>query len=176
MLNIAFVKYKYKWTYFYNTIVFGYLISDNKYNIIFLDTINNNKQGKLVYNLVDILSSDFLCAIIQEREENQYSFMITNNFCNVLDTKFCPIKPIYSSMNNEFIAISDYDYVYVLQYKGYIKPKLDGTNDRNKMTQSDFSLTMRTRFNMTMNKLDPKAMNEFCFFIDDDLNPGISNK
>ena len=173
-IYLAFVKYKYKWTYFYNTIVFGYLISDNKYNIIFLDTINNNKQGKLVYNLVDILSSDFLCAIIQEREENQYSFMITNNFCNVLDTKFCPIKPIYSSMNNEFIAISDYDYVYVLQYKGYIKPKLDGTNDRNKMTQSDFSLTMRTRFNITMNKLDPKAMNEFCFFIDDDLNPGIN--
>ncbi len=173
-IYLAFVKYKYKWTYFYNTIVFGYLISDNKYNIIFLDTINNNKQGKLVYNLVDILSSDFLCAIIQEREENQYSFMITNNFCNVLDTKFCPIKPIYSSMNNEFIAISDYDYIYVLQYKGYIKPKLDGTNDRNKMTQSDFSLTMRTRFNMTMNKLDPKAMNEFCFFIDDDLNPGIN--
>jgi WD repeat-containing protein 35 len=174
-IYLAFVKYKYKWTYFNNTIVFGYLLSDNKYNIIFLDTINNNKQCKLVYNLIDILSSDFLCTIIQEKEENQYSFMITNNFCNVLDTKFCPVKPIYTSMNNEFIAISNYDYIYVLQYQGYIKPKAEGTtSDRNKMAQSDLGLTIRSRFNISMNKLDSKTMNEFCFFIDDDLSPGIN--
>ena len=32
--------------------------------------------------------------------------MITNSFCNVLDTKFCPIVPIYYSMNNEFDLIN----------------------------------------------------------------------
>ena len=50
---LAFVKLIYIWTYFNNTIVFGYLISDNKYNIIYLDTINNTKQCKLVYNLIN---------------------------------------------------------------------------------------------------------------------------
>ena len=173
-IYLAFVKFKYKWTYFNDTIVFGYLLADNKYNIIFLDTINNNKQGKLVYNLVDILSSDYHCAIIQEKEENQYSFMITNNFCNVLDTKFCPVKPIYSAMNKEFISISDYDYIYVLQYIGYVKPRNDGNNDKNRNTQSDFGLSIRARFNVGMKKLDPKSMNEFCFFIDDELSPGIT--
>ena len=172
---LAFVKYKYKWTYFNDTIVFGYLLSDTKYNIIFLDTINNNKQGKLVYNLINLLSSNYHCAIIQEKEENQYSFMITNSFCNVLDTKFCPIKPIYSAMNNEFIAISDNDYIYVLQYKGYVKPKIDGNNSEiNRINQSDLGLSVRTKYNVSMNKLDPKSMNEFCFFIDDELNPSIN--
>ena len=89
-IYLAFVKYKYKWIKSNNTIVFGYPISDKKYNFIFSDIINNNKQDKLVYILIDILSSDYLCAIIEEREENQFSFMIMkkfyfwNMFCKIL--------------------------------------------------------------------------------------------
>ena len=169
-IYLSFVKYKYKWTYFNDTIVFSYLLSDNKYNIIFLDTINNTKQCKLVYNLIDVLSSDFYCLIIYEKEEDQYSFMITNNFCNVLDTRQCPIKPIYYAMNNEFLVISDNDYIYVLQYKGYSKPKIEGNN----IEKSDLGMSMKTRYNVSMNKLDQKSMNEFCFFVDEDLNPGIN--
>jgi WD repeat-containing protein 35 len=173
-IYLAFVKYKYKWTYFNDTIVFGYLLSDNKYNIIFLDTINNTKQCKLVYNLINVLSSDFYCLIIQEKDENQYSFMITNSFCNVLDTKLCPVEPIYYSMNNEFIAISDYDYIYILQYRGYVKPKIEGNNADKNSKHSDLGLSIKTRYNVSMNKLDQKYMNEFCFFIEEDLNPGIN--
>ena len=93
---------------------------------MFLNTINDTKQCKLVYDLIDVMSSDFYCAIIQEKKEKkEYAFMITNNFCNVLDTKLCPIKPLFYAMNNEFIVISDNNYVYVLQYKGYYKSKKD---------------------------------------------------
>ena len=65
-IYIALAKYKYKWTYFNDTIVFSYPISEQKYNVIFLNTLNNTKQCKLVYNLVDIISSDYYCVIIQE--------------------------------------------------------------------------------------------------------------
>ena len=30
-----------------------------------------------------------------------------------------------------------------------------------------------TKYNMPMSKLDPNGMNEFCFFIDSELNPDI---
>ena len=173
-IYLSFVKYKYKWTYFNETIVFSYLLSDNKYNIIFLDTINSTKQCKLVYNLINVLSSDFYCLILYEKEEEQYSFMITNCFCNVLDTKQCPIKPIYYSMNNEFIVITDNDYIYVLQYKGYVKPKIEGNNIEKTIKQSDLGMSTKIRYNLSMNKLDQKSMNEFCFFVDEDLNPGIN--
>ena len=173
-IYLSFVKYKYKWTFFNDTIVFAYSLSDNKYNIMFLDTINNTKQCKLVYNVINVLSSDYYCSIIHEKDEDQYAFMITNSFCNVLDTKLCPIKPIYYAMNNEFIVITDYDYVYVLQYKGYVKPKSDGTNFEKKNSQSDLGLSTKARYNVSMNKLDQKSMNEFCFFIEDELNPGIN--
>ena len=113
-IYIALTKFKHKWTYLNDTIVFGYLISDQKYNLIFLNTTNDTKQCKLVYNLIDVISSDFYCAIIQEtKEKKEYSFMITNNFCNVLDTKLVPIKPLYYAMNNQFIVICDSNYVYV---------------------------------------------------------------
>ena len=173
-IYLSFVKYKYKWTFFNDTIVFAYSISDNKYNIMFLDTINNTKQCKLVYNLINVLSSDFYCLIIHEKEEEQYSFMITNSFCNVLDTKLCPVRPMYYAMNNEFVVIADYDYVYVLQYKGYVKPKNEGNNFEKKNSQSDLGLSTKARYNVSMNKLDQKSMNEFCFFIDDELNPEIN--
>ena len=180
-IYLAFAKFNYKWTYFNETIVFAYLISDNKYNIMFLDTINNNKQCKIVYNLINVLSSDYHCTIIQEgkdgkegKEENEYSYMITNSFCNVLLKKLCPIKPIYYSMNNEFISISDKDYVYVLQYKGYSKQKTDGNSQEKNRKQSDLNSSIRSVYNPSINKLDTKNMNEFCFFIGGTLSPGIN--
>jgi len=180
-IYLAFAKFNYKWTYFNDTIVFAYLISDNKYNIMFLDTINNNKQCKIVYNLINVLSSDYHCTIIQEgkdgkegKEENEYSYMITNSFCNVLLKKLCPIKPIYYSMNNEFISISDKDYVYVLQYKGYSKQKTDGNSQEKNRKQSDLNSSIRSVYNPSINKLDTKNMNEFCFFIGGTLSPGIN--
>ena len=172
---LAFVKLIYKWTYFNNTIVFGYLISDNKYNIFFLDIINNTNKCKLVYNLINILSSDYHCSIIYQGKDNdQYSFMITNSFCNVLDTKLCPIKPIFYAMNNEFISISDNDYIYVLQYKGIAKQKIKGTNIEKSLKMSEINSQIITKYNVSMNKLDPNNMNEFCFFVDGTLSPDIS--
>jgi hypothetical protein len=70
-IYIAFAKFKYKWTYLNDTIVFAYLISDQKYNLIFLNTLNDTKQCKLVYNLINVISSDFYCAIIQEAKEKK---------------------------------------------------------------------------------------------------------
>ena len=175
-IYIALTKFKHKWTYLNDTIVFGYLISDQKYNLIFLNTTNDTKQCKLVYNLIDVISSDFYCAIIQEtKEKKEYSFMITNNFCNVLDTKLVPIKPLYYAMNNQFIVICDSNYVYVLQYRGYIKKKLEGNKNKNKNLKNNTELynIKSTKYNIPASKLDPNGMNEFCFFIDSELNPDI---
>ena len=175
-IYIALTKFKHKWTYLNDTIVFGYLISDQKYNLIFLNTTNDTKQCKLVYNLIDVISSDFYCAIIQEtKEKKEYSFMITNNFCNVLDTKLVPIKPLYYAMNNQFIVICDSNYVYVLQYRGYIKKKLEGNKNKNKNLKNNTELynIKSTKYNISASKLDPNGMNEFCFFIDSEPNPDI---
>ena len=176
-IYIALTKFTHKWTYLNDTIVFAYLISDQKYNIIFLNTVNDTKQCKLVYNLIDVISSDFYCAIIQEnKEKREYSFMITNNFCNVLETKLLPIKPLFYDMNNQFIAIGDNDYIYVLQYKGYYKPKKEGNKkDKNNKSNnlSELYNVKNTKYNIPMSKLDPNGMNEFCFFIESELNPDI---
>ena len=173
-IYIAFAKFKHKWTYLNDTIVFAYLISDQKYNIIFLNTLNDTKQCKLVYNLINVISSEFYCAIIQEaKEKKEYSFMITNNFCNVLDTKLVPIKPILYDMNNQFIVISDTDYVYVLQYRGYYKPPKKGNKKDKDDKNTDIINLTNIKYNVPMGKLDAKYMNEFCFFIESELNPDI---
>ena len=173
-IYIALTKFKHKWTYFNDTIVFAYLIGDQKYNIIFLNTLNDTKQCKLVYNLIDVMSSDFYCSIIQEaKEKKEYSFMITNSFCNVLETKLVPIKPIFKAMNNQFIVISDNDYVYVLQYKGYYKPKKEGNKKDKSAKNTDVINLTSSKYNIPMSKLDPNGMNEFCFFIESELNPDI---
>ena len=175
-IYIALTKFNYKWTYLNDTIVFAYLIGDQKYNIIFLNTVNDTKQCKLVYNLIDVISSDYYCTIIQEnKEKKEYSFMITNNFCNVLETKLIPIKPSFYAMNNQFIVISDTDYVYVLQYKGYYKQKKEGNkkDKNNKSNIGELYNMKNTKYNIPMSKLDPNGMNEFCFFIDSELNPDI---
>ena len=173
-IYIAFAKFKHKWTYLNDTIVFAYLISDQKYNIIFLNTLNDTKQCKLVYNLINVISSEFYCTIIQEaKEKKEYSFMITNNFCNVLDTKLVPIKPILYDMNNQFIVISDTDYVYVLQYRGYYKPPKKGNKKDKDDKNTDIINVTNIKYNVPMGKLDAKYMNEFCFFIESELNPDI---
>ena len=177
-IYLAFAKFNYKWTYFNNTIVFAYLISDNKYKVMFLDTINNDVHYKFVYNLINVLSSDHYCAIINEekdgKEGNKYSYKITNCFSTFLVEKLCPIKPIYYSMNNEFISISDKDYIYVLQYKGYSKQKIDGNNQEKNRKQSDLNSSIRSIYDNSIKGLDLKNMNEFCFFIEGTLSPGIN--
>ena len=173
-IYIAFTKFKHKWTYLNDTIVFAYLIADQKYNIIFLNTSNDTKQCKLVYNLIDVISSDFYCGLIQEsKEKKEYTLMITNNFCNVLETKLIPIRPLFYAMNNQFIIISDTDYIYVLQYRGYYKPKKE-KNKKDKNAKNIELINMKnSKYNISMSKLDPNGMNEFCFFIEQELNPDI---
>ena len=174
-IYIALTKFKHKWTYLNDTIVFAYLISDQKYNIIFLNTLNDTKQCKLVYNLINVISSDNYCVIIQEsKEKREYSFMITNNFCNVLETKLVPIKPLFYDMNNQFIVICDNDYVYVLQYKGYYKPKKGSKKENNEKEKNIDLINMKnSKYNIPMSKLDPNGMDEYCFFIESELNSEI---
>ena len=51
IIYTGFIKYNYKWAFFANTIVVGYLIGDNKYNVIYLDIDNNAKMSKNIHNL-----------------------------------------------------------------------------------------------------------------------------
>lgn len=55
-----------------------------------------------MHNVIDLLSNEFFCVILCENDEETYNIIFTNNFGNILDTKKCPIKPKYYSINKEF--------------------------------------------------------------------------
>ena len=64
LVYTGIIKYNYKWTFFGDTIVVGYLIGDNKYNMIYLDIANNAKLNKNIYGLLGIISNDSYCVLI----------------------------------------------------------------------------------------------------------------
>ena len=95
IIYTGFIKYNYKWAFFCNTIVVGYSIGDNKYNLIYLDIDNNVKLNKIMYNLIGIISNDLYCIIFFENKDGQYNILFTNNFGNVIENRKSPIKPIF---------------------------------------------------------------------------------
>ena len=162
IIYTGFIKYNYKWAFFSNTIVVGYLIGDNKYNLIYLDIDNNTKLSKIIYNLIGIISNELYCVIFIENKKGFYNILFTNNFGNVLENKKCPLKPVFYSINEEYLIVSDGNYIYLLQFKETInnKKKLD----RNSSILSNLKIGMSIYQSV---KLDNRAMNEFVFFIDD---------
>ena len=168
IIYTGFVKYGYKWTFFLNTIVVGYLIEDNKYNLLYLDIDNNNKFSKIMYGLLGLISNKFFCAIFSENKDKTYNIRFTNNFGNVLETRKCPIKPLYYSMNDEYLVASDGNYIYFLQFRGSNKKMV---TEKNSSIMSNLVLSMNIH---PATKLDGKLMNEIVFFIED-KNVDINN-
>ena len=167
IIYTGFIKYDYKWTFFSNTIVVGYLIGDNKYNIIYLDIENNAKLCKNINNLLGIISNDSFCILLIENKDNVYNIIFTNNFGNLLDNKKCPIKPLIYTINNEYLVISDGDYIYILIFR------YNSLNKKNINDKSNSNIIIgKNVFNN--NKLDNKLMKELIFFIDDE-NIDINN-
>jgi WD repeat-containing protein 35 len=167
IIYTGFIKYDYKWTFFSNTIVVGYLIGDNKYNIIYLDIENNAKLCKNINNLLGIISNDSFCILLIENKDNVYNIIFTNNFGNLLDNKKCPIKPLIYTINNEYLVISDGDYIYILIFR------YNSLNKKNINDKSNSNIIIgKNVFNN--NKLDNKLMKEIIFFIDDE-NIDINN-
>ena len=107
IIYTGFIKYNYKWAFFCNTIVVGYLIGDNKYNVLYLDIDNNAKMSKNIHNLLGIIANDLFCVLFTSNRENFYNILFTNNFGNVTDNKKCPIKPVTYAINNDYLIISD---------------------------------------------------------------------
>ena len=166
----GFIKYDYKWAFFNDTIVVGYLVGDDKYNLIYLDTENNTKLCKIIYNLKGIISNDLLCAIFTESKDKTYNILFTNNFGNVIESKKCPIEPVFYSMNEEYLVVSDGNYIYLLQFKGNI-------NNKKKLGEKNSSIISNMMMGMSIYqsmKLDNKLMSEIVFFIDD-KNVDINN-
>ena len=165
----GFIKYDYKWTFFSNTIVVGYLIGDNKYNVLYLDIENNAKLCKIIFNLLDITSNESFCVIFTE-SKNIYNILFTNNFGNLIESKKCPIKPEIYAINSEYLIVSDRNYIYILIFKG------NAPNNKNNKDKSISSLNIsNVGKNMYNNsKLDNRFMKEFVFFIDD-KNIDINN-
>ena len=163
----GFIKYGYKWTFFCNTIVVGYLVSDNKYTVLYMDIDNNARLSKIIYYLIGIISNDFFCVLLTENKDT-YNILFTNNFGNLIESKKCPIKPLLYSINNECLVISDGNYVYVLKFRGNeinnIK-KSKNNNDKSNSSINNINLGKNIYINF---KLDRKLMKEFIFFIDDD--------
>ena len=56
------------------TIVVGYLIGDNKYNLIYLDIDNNTKLSKIIYNLIGIISNELYITSAIEFNEKESEF------------------------------------------------------------------------------------------------------
>ena len=167
----GFIKYDYKWTFFSNTIVVGYLIGDYKYNVLYLDIDNNAKLCKIIFNLLGIISNDSFCVIFT-KNKNAFNILFTNNFGNLIHNKKCPIQPIISAINNEFLIISDGNYVYILIFKwNPINIKKNNNIDKSNSTINNSNLG-KNLFNNT--KLDNKLMKELIFFIDDN-NMDINN-
>ena len=161
IIYTGFVKYNYKWAFFYNTIVVGYLIGDNKYNLIYLDIDNNVKLSKIIFNLIGIISNDLYCVIFSENKDGTYNMLFTNNFGNILENRKCPIKPVFYSINEEYLVVSDGNYIYLLQFKGNINDKRK-IGDRNSSIISNLVMSIQQSV-----KLDTKSMHELVFFIDD---------
>ena len=168
IIYTGFIKYDYKWAFFSNTIAVGYLIEDNKYNLIYLDIENNMKLCKIIYNLIDIISNDLLCVIFTENK-GVYNILFTNNFGNALDNKKCPIEPVFYSINEEYLVVSDGNYIYLLQFKGNINNKRKDDNKSSILSNMMVGLSVVQSI-----KLDNKFMNEIVFFIDDE-NVDINN-
>ena len=180
VIYTGFIKYNYKWTFFSGTIVVGYLIGDNKYNVLYLDLENNAKLSKNIFGLIGIVSNDNICVLFTESKDQVYSILFTNNFGNVLESKKCPIKPLYYAINNDYLFASDGNYVYMIIFKKNINPKIKKKKDKDKDKNSEISKSMVINnnagkyINPTMAKLDYKLMKEIVFFIDDD-NIDINN-
>ena len=162
LIYTGFIKYNYKWAFFSNTIVVAYLVSDNKYNVIYLDIENNAKLCKIIYNIIGIISNDLYCAIFTENKDGQYNILFTNNFGNVLENRKCPIKPVFYVINEEYLIVSDGNYIYVLQFKGNI-------NNRKKIGEKSSIISNVVGMSIYQSiKLDTKSMFELVFFIDDE--------
>ena len=167
VIYTGFIKYNYKWTFFCNTIVVGYLVGDNKYTVLYMDIDNNAKLSKIIYYLIGIISNDFFCVLLTENND-EYNILFTNNFGNLIESKKCPIKPLLFYMNNECLVISDGNYIYVLKFRGN-----DINNIKNNKNSNDKSTSSINNTNFGKNiyvnlKLDNKLMKEYIFFIDDD--------
>ena len=167
----GFIKYDYKWTFFCNTIVVGYLVGDNKYTVLYMDIDNNAKLSKIIYYLIGIISNDFFCVLLTEnKDKEEYNILFTNNFGNLIESKKCPIKPLLYSMSNDCLVISDGSYIYILKLGGNDNNNNNikinkNNNDKSNSTINNTNLGKNTYVNL---KLDNKIMNEFIFFIDDD--------
>ena len=171
VIYTGFIKYNYKWTFFTGTIVLGYLIGDNKYNVIYLDLENNAKLSKNIYGLLGIVSNDNTCVLLTENKDETYNILFTNNFGNVIETKKCPIKPLLYTINNEYLIISDGNYIYILIFKRNIATtSLKKDKDKNKEDDKLNIINNNAGINMNpiMTKLDYKLMKEIVFFVDDD--------
>ena len=176
IIYTGFIKYNYKWTFFSSTVVVGYLIGDNKYNVLYLDIENNAKLSKNIYNLLGMVSNDSFCVLFTERGEGIYNILFTNNFGNVTDKKKCPIKPILFAINNDYLIVSDRNYIYILIFKKNIPPNKKG---KKKNSNSDNGSKSNTNTKVKKNNgrksikklnlnLDHKSMKEIVFFIDEE--------
>ena len=175
LIYTGFIKNNYKWTFFVNTIVVGYLIGDNKYNVLYLDLENNAKLSRNIYGLLGILSNDSFCVLLTENKEEVYSILFTNNFGNVMETKKCPIKPLFYTINNEYLIISDGNYIYMIIFKrkkNIQKGKKDKGKDKSHNNIDNNNINIGKSINTAMTKLDYKLMKEVVFFIDEvvDIN------
>ena len=170
IIYAGFIKYNYKWAFFSNTIVVGYLVGDNKYNLIYLDIDNNTKLCKILYNIIGIISNELYCVIFTESKEGIYNTLFTNNFGNIVEKRKCPIKPVFYSMNEDNLVASDGNYIYLLQFKGNIinKKKI---GDKTSSIMSNMIIGMSVYQSV---KLDTKSMHELLFFVDDE-NIDINN-
>ena len=80
-------------------------------------------MSKNIHNLLGIIANDLFCVLFTSNRENFYNILFTNNFGNVTDNKKCPIKPVTYAINNDYLIISDGNYIFIQVFKRNIKKK-----------------------------------------------------
>ena len=165
IIYTGFIKYNYKWAFFCNTIVVGYLIGDNKYNVLYLDIDNNAKMSKNIHNLLGIIANDLFCVLFTSNRENFYNILFTNNFGNVTDNKKCPIKPVTYAINNDYLIISDGNYIFIQVFKRNIKKKKKNVDEKS---DSEIKNNNDKKSENIIINFDKKSIKEYIFFIDDE--------
>ena len=89
-----------------------------------------------------------------------YNILFTNNFGNVIETKKCPIKPLIYTINNDYLIISDGNYIYMLIFKRNIPTSIKKNKNKEEDKTNIINNNIGINMNPIMTKLDYKLMKE----------------
>ncbi len=146
------IKQKFIWCFLIDTLVYATHSDDEYYTLIFWNTKLNEYNYKYVRNIIGICSFNNLCLITSKNEDDTFLLILSNSIGCAIDNKIINIKPLFYSINETHVVISDENYIYLWQFRGKEKKENEEGNEYS---------------NLPLIFLNKKNQKEICFFIDD---------